>query len=101
MIFTLVRELASRPDGNKTPFHTLFQTPIEGVELPLPQQQGHQIILQTPNSKRGIHALAVFRLREALLAPLGFFLGAFRFQLPLDQPSDVMGSDRRMDILLH
>ena len=101
MIFALMRELASRPNRDETPFHTLFQTAIKGVEIPLSQEQHHQIILQTPNSQMRIDAIAVFRLWEALFALLGFFLGALRFQLPLDQPPDVIGSDRRMHILLH
>ena len=101
VIFPLVRELASRANRNQPSFHPLFQSLIEGLKISLPQQQEHQLILQSPNRQIGIDAIAVCRLRKIMLAPLGVLLGEFRFQLPLDQPPDVIGQDRRMDILLH
>jgi len=101
MIFALMRKLSSRPNRDEAPFHALFQTTLEGLEVPLPQQQGHQIIFQTPDGEMGIQARAIGCLGQTLLALLGDFLGEFRRQFPLDQPTDVIREDCSMDILLH
>ncbi len=96
-----MRELAARPNRDETPFHALCQPVIQSVEIPLSQEHHPQSILQTPKSQMRLDARAGWRLWEALRALRGFFLSAFRFQLPLDEPPDVLGADGGVHILLH
>ncbi len=101
VIGPLVRDLASRANRNQAAFPPLWQSLREGLKSSLPQQQEHQLLLQSPHRQLGRDARAVGRLRKSMLAPLGVLLGEFRFQLPWDQPPDGSGQERRMDILLH